>query len=344
MADDVMFNFGINDRASGTLKKIKREADGAQGSLSKTAKAMSLGGEALGKYGERFKKFSELSGGFGALGLAAASVGIAFTMMENANRKSIEGAKNQVSWQQRLREEIKQTTESARAFKAAGVSQSDDVGKLIGRGGNIESASKMVDQGIEETDAMRGESVLLLIRDAKKREAVRKAAADVALLHESSYTDAIEKISKLNGPISSDRGLLAVTGQRVNSENLNFAKNRLNLLKNPKGELAMLNKTRAEEGKERISQARNLVSGESLAALIDINREKMAVNNDPRSAALKKMREAADKLQESLQASARAQSQYFAYFQDGLEAVNLGDGSESTKLANHRRDTAVIRD
>jgi hypothetical protein len=342
--NDVNFNFGINDRASGTLKKIKREADGAQNSMSRAAKAMSLGGEAFSKYGERFNKFSQLSGVFGALGIAAIGAGIAFTAMTNANNRAIESAKTQVEWQQRLRDEIKATGDAALQFKAGGVNQADALGQLIGRGGNPAMVANAVSQGIDQTDATKGESALLLIRNAKQREAVRRAALDVARLHESSYSEAVDKISQLRGPISSERGLLAVTGQRTNAETMTFAKNRLGLLNDPSGQIAQVNAAVSANGQPRMDQAGYLLSGETAAAITQTNQENRAKTTDPRGEAVKKIREAADKLQESLQATQKAQSTYFASFQDGLEAIYLGAGSESTKLANHRRDTAVIRD
>jgi hypothetical protein len=345
MSNDVMFNFGVNDRASGSIKKIKREADSAQGSLGKYVKSMSIGGEHFNRTGERLRKFSELSGGFMALGGAAVVAGLGINAMMIASDNAVESARTQVQWQQRLRNEIKSTADFARQFKAGGIGQASHLGKLIGSGGDLAQVKKNVGLGIEHTDSVKGESALALIGDYYRRNEIRRAAQDVARLHETSFTDAVNQIKDMRGPISSQRALINVRGQRSNANTIAMARDSLGKLSIYTGDkrLENINKAIANGSVQKQDQAEYLMSGETGRAIDDMNGEARDKYREPSQAAMKNVIESAEEVREGLLKAVNAQWRLAKFFKDMTYYFGSG-GSELTKLRNHSRDTKVVSD
>ncbi len=340
MADDVMFNFGINDRASGTLKKIKREADGAQKSMGGISNALRLGGEKFGKIAEGGEKFGKLSGAMMGVGVAVLAVSAAYNVFAASSDRAVGNAKEQVEWQGRLREEIERTKKANDQLYAGSVSQAPDVRKLLGRGGSLDQVEKIKLQGIEHSDALKGEADLLMVAE-KRRENIRKSALAVARLGEGGYSEMVKKLNVLPGQMTPERALVIQRGT-MPGNTLAAARASLSRLDNvDQPGLRNIDTAMTNAGVVPGIAAGSLVSGQAQNAIGRQNQDIVNQADDPRGFALNKVREQAEKTAVSLRAAADAQSSLVAFIRDSASLVGMSQGSERAALNNFQRNSRV---
>lgn len=328
----------IDANTSGAEAKARRLKDALDGTGRSWAQAASqtfsrVGGEAGGGLG---RLLGGVAGGFSLVGAAAAVAGVGLNAFLGLSDRAVANAQEQVTWQQRLAESIKQTNSARRDLAAGGLSQVAGMRRLLARGGTEEGVKRLEQAGFTREDAVQAAGTLRLGKQATNAEGW---AAFLARTGEISLADAAKKIAAVRGPLDSmvvGKFLVEARGERLTPDALQEA--RADLYRDRRGIDPMSAAVRVSNRVPDF-QAAALMSYDTANA---VNEQASSTLQSPQERAARVAQEEFDKMVQNLTAAAKNQWKIAAAWKEAGRLVG-GEGSEFTKLKRFRENyTAAV--
>ncbi|HZG68219.1 MAG TPA: hypothetical protein VEZ12_15855 [Herpetosiphonaceae bacterium] len=140
-------------------------------SLAKGGQAVSKVGGGVGAIGGQFAGAMSMGGGFAAAGIAAAAVGVAYKSLTGIIEQRVQQERLAIEWAGKYRDAMKSAANTVSQQALAGLGQEGAVRKLIGRGGNVDDATRYAKEaGISFEESAEGLAEAHLERDPVKRK------------------------------------------------------------------------------------------------------------------------------------------------------------------------------
>lgn len=328
----------IDANTSGAEAKAKRLKDALDGTGKSWAQSASqtlsrVGGDAGGGLG---RLLGGVAGGFSMVAAAAAVAGLGINAYLGFSARAVDAAREQVTWQQRLADAIKQSGQARQDLAAGGASQVAGMRRLLARGGTESAVKRLEQEGFAREDAVQAAGTLRLDDWTSASE---RSAIALARTGEMSLAEAAKRIAAFGNRTPTQeqvaRQLVDARGEKLTPSTLQAAM--LDLSRGGNGNDTMSDAVRASNRVLDV-QAADLMSGATAQAI----NERADYTLDPRARALEKVREEAAKTEESLRAAANAQGKIAAALATLGQLVG-GDGSELDKLARFQQNTPAFR-
>lgn len=327
----------IDANTSGAEAKAKRLKDALDGTGKSWAQSASqtlsrVGGDAGGGLG---RLLGGVAGGFSLVAAAAAVAGLGINAYLGFSARAVDAAREQVTWQQRLADAIKQSGQARQDLAAGGASQVTGLRRLLARGGTEAGVRRLQQEGFERSDAVQAAGTL---RSGDQATGAERWAATLARTGEMSLAEAAKRIASLGRRVNRDqvgRQLVEARGEKLTPATLQAAL--ADLDRTGTGTDTLSDAVRASNRVPDV-QAADLLSGATAQAINDRASETL----DPRGKALDQVRAEAAKTEQALRAAAAAQGRIAAALAT-LGQLTGGEGSELDKLARFQRNSAAVR-
>lgn len=339
MTDAAHIPFGIDDRASAGVRKIRTEVDHLDHSAKRAQHSVDhlgkhLAKDVLGRGGSKAASgvMAAFGGGMamGVTGAALAAAGMALGGVESWDERRVELARARVEHNHRRAEMTEKADEARRTLAAGGMTFAGSLRRMLSRGGSMSGLRDLANNGIEMNDAIAGESELADVSQGARAK-VSQQARRLAATGEISYADAVRRMAKFGGgDVSLERELLAIRGQSQSPENMASASRALRW--GGGSEARGLDVAQGSSSQIGLAQADDLLSGKTTEAL----RQQASETLDPLAHALHQYAAQQERAAELLQAAAEAQSGLVAFMKD-IGSLVGGEGSARSKLSRFHK-------
>lgn len=340
--NDVNFTFGMTDQgAKSTISGIKQEAGGLQRTLKEIGQSIGKAGGVFG--GLAGRALGGAGGPFAPLAIAAVAATFAINAMNAASDRAVKIAQDEVQWHQKVAQAIDTGNRARRATAAGGLSQANDTRKLLLRGGSIDIARGLKNDGIELGDAIKGEADLALENDPDKRRRIRSGARELAQTGEISYADAVKNLSKQPGQFDLRRILTRIRGLMPTDDNLLNAGTTLSRVEgfgqdDDSGMRDQVKQAIVNGQTVGVAQSEDLTSGRTANAI----RDQAAEILDPVAKAMSDLQQQVDNTAAVMKAGADAQFKLSRMLAEAGRALGMSGGSGYQELNDYTRGSKVV--
>jgi hypothetical protein len=278
------------------------------------------GGMALGS-------FNALAKGFGWVGVAAIAAGAAYQAFTAASDRAVEAAKQQVEWQNKVTNALRDAGRARSSIEAAGAGQLPSLRRSLAMGADRGDIQFWNNSGISHNQSIEVAGILANAKNARLATSITKRLINAGADPVKAAGEGSLATSGDIGPTM--RAWLRASGMDITPGNLGIAKRALAYGdKQPLLGAAIISK----QNQVSMASLDSLTNGKALRAVTEQVNETL----NPEATAIAKMLQSAYETQRALQAAAEAESGIVAGMKE-FGRLFGGAGSARNAMVEHAR-------